>query len=87
MPPLARLRVSKVSILIVHTHPSFAFPQTSHTAMPPRLTLRELQARRRRAKEGCERFEAANDRIKMELNRRVRETNVDEALRIRPFSA
>jgi hypothetical protein len=55
--------------------------------MPPRLTLRELQARRRRAKEGCERFEAANDRIKMELNRRVRETNVDEALRIRPFSA
>lgn len=41
--------------------------------MPPRLTMQELEARRRRAQEGMERFDAAADRLDAEIDRRLRE--------------
>ena len=41
----------------------------SITIIPPRLTMRELEARRRRAEEGWERVQAAQERMEKELER------------------
>lgn len=40
--------------------------------MPPRLTMRELEAWRRRAREGIGRVQAASERVAMECDRRMR---------------
>lgn len=48
--------------------------------MPPRLTLRELEARRRRAEEGFQRFKAAEERIGAEIASRGRDGSLEAAL-------
>lgn len=54
--------------------------------MPPRGRLRELEARRRRAEEGLARFEAAQQRLKVERSLCLQE-EVSQLLRVPPFCA